>query len=136
MPVQIAARLPAGTATLQPQRIAAATGRLHSGVRLRERLAALRHHVRNRVDIERLIFVLYYATDVAHFDHGFAVYLALNSKVELVGLVGPEIPIQGLASTCCDGVESRKVRLRKCCGGGWNWRSHTIRANAESVGWQ
>ncbi len=79
------------------------------------------------------IFVADLAADVADFDHGFAVDLTLNGEIELVGFVGPEIPIQSFAGRRSDRVVAREVRLGKRRARSRKRRGQTIRADAECI---
>ena len=70
-----------------------------------EVLSALDHHVRNRVEIDWLIFVLDDASDVTNLQRVIAVYLALDGEIERVGDVGPEVWVEALGrrtlGDCC-----------------------------------
>ena len=67
----------------------------------------LRHHVRHSVDVDRLVFVLNPAADIAHFQRHSTMQLPLNCDVEGVHDVGPEVRIQRLARTGRDAVDTR-----------------------------
>ena len=62
-------------------------------VRIGEGLSALCHHVRNRIDVERQVFVSNSASDVAQFECDPARQLALDGKVERVNHVGTEVRV-------------------------------------------
>src|ERR1700733_9130608 len=61
---------------------------------LSELLAALRHHVGHSVKVDGLVLVGDSAPDVANLQDDLARQLALNSKVDRINLIGPEIRIQ------------------------------------------
>ena len=84
------------TTASQP-RDAAAVLQDRVGVGLLKLLPAQRHHVRNRIEVDGLVFVGDSASDVAELQGNPVGQLALNGEVERIGYVWPEMRIQCLA---------------------------------------
>src|SRR5580693_3689798 len=63
-------------------------------VGLSELLAALRHHVGHSVKVDGLVLVGDSTADVANLQDDLARQLTLNSQVERINLVRPEVLIQ------------------------------------------
>ncbi len=58
-----------------------------------EALPAQSHHVRHRVDVDRLILVSDPPTDVSHFQENPVGQLALDGEVKRIHHVGPEVRV-------------------------------------------
>src|ERR1700683_993312 len=94
-------------------RYAAAVLQYCVGVGLLKLLPAQGHHVRNRVNVYRLVLMGDSASDVAKFEGDFVGQLALNREVEGVGHVGPEMRIQSLTGAALRRIYSGIDRLRQ-----------------------
>src|SRR5260221_572292 len=106
----------------------------YGSIGLSEILAASRHHIRNSIDINRLIFVGDSAPDVTNLEKKLVGQLTLNREIERIDHVGAELHVKGLSRASRDVVYAGKGRLRKGGRSRRNWRIVAIDSHAECIG--